>query len=354
MEEKTPLQKVVDAFVDYYGEDRVDLQTDHLGGHLILVYFPRVTVTNENDRSVDITELYARVKVDSLGKLIGTFMLNRAEYSVDQWYSNYMHSHIIEIPKTTLVEFQNPCLGSGPIKDTCAHLNGTFNEDIWRLFTLELDKYVHTESVFGIPYKYLENIGAPPGSSVIDRHIRINEEQWVKPLCMLSDNILLERFLPYLIIKKPFSFGFNDRYYIADSAYNIVVKVSNLFIEWYNSLSPSEQGTMKTDMFNSGLLFMCKISDGNIYKKEVIHHDYDSYRSMVGTPLWKFKGEYLRLNITGIPVDDNIPTVDMGENTSILLHPDAVMYMVNKMLKVINYRYGTTEAPRPGQEEIYL
>lgn len=353
MEEKTPLQKVVDAFVDYYGEDRVDLQTGY-SGSFILVYFPRVTVTNERDRSVDITELYTRVKVDDLGKLIGTFTLNRAEYSVDQWYSNYMHSHIAQIPKSTLTEFQNPCLGSGPIKDTCAYLNRTFNEAIWRLFTLELDKYVHTESISGVPYKYLESIGAPPDNSVIDSLVNINEGQRNKPVCMLTDSVLLERFLPYLIEEKPFSFGFNDGYYIADSAYNIVVKVSNLFIEWYNTLPLSEQGTMKTDMFNSGLLFMCKISDGNIYRKEVVHHNYDAYRSKVGTQLWKFKGEHLRLNITGIPVDDNIPTINMDENVSILLHPDAVMYMVNKMLKVINYRYGTTETPRPGQEEIYL
>lgn len=353
MEEKTPLQKVVDIFIDYYGEDKVDFQQDS-SGNIILVHFPRVTVTNENDRSVDITELYAKIRVDDNGKLIGTFTLNRAEYSVDHWYSDYMHSHIRCIPKNRLTDFQNPCLGEGPIRHTCLHLNESFDEDIWMLFTLELDKYVHTESVSGVPYKYLERIGAPHGDLIQNRRIAVNEYQWVKPDCMLTDHILLEGFLPYLIVKRPFSFGFNRKYYIADSAYNIVIKVSNLFIEWYNSLPALEQGTIKNDMLNSGILLVCKINNGTIYKQEVIHHDYSQYRRYVGTQLWKFKGEYLRLNITGILENDNILTISTDENTSVLLHPDVVMYMVNKMLKVINYKYGTTENLGLGQEEIYI
>lgn len=353
MEEKTPLQKVVDIFIDYYGEDRIDLQQSS-GSNLILVYFPRVTVTNEYDRSVDITELYAKVNVDNSGKLIGTFTLNRAEYSIEQWFSNYMHSHINGIPKSSLTSFLNPCLGNGPIRDTCATINRAFNEDIWRLFTLELDKYVHTESVTGVPYKYLESIGAPE-NSIIERTVDINAMQWSIPDCMLTDRILLDKFLPYLIIeKKPFSFGFDGKYYIADSPYNIVIKVSNLFIEWYNNLPLSEKGTIREDMQSSGLLFVCKVVNRNIYKLDAVNYDYSSIRREIGAPLWNFKGKLLRLNITGIPEDYNTPITNRDENTSVLLHPDAVMYMVNKMLKIINYRYGTTETPRPGQEEMYI
>lgn len=347
--EKTPLQKVVDILVDYYGEDRVDLQ----GTGAILIYFPHVTVTNENNRSIDITELYARILVDELGKLSGTFTLNRAEYSVDQWHSNYMHSHINGIQKDSLSTFKTPCLGAGPIQYTCATLNGEFDEDIWRLFALELDKYVHTESLAGVPYKYLERVTSP-GISPSSRTLSIMESIWRPTDCQNTPTLLLG-FLPFLIEKRPFRFGFNNgKYFIADSPYDIVVRMSNLFIEWYNNLPVSEQGTIKNDMFSADSLIVCKNSGNNIImKQDYSQYNYTQFRREIGRELWTFKGRRLRLNITGIPEDGNTPII-YDENTSILLHPSVVMYLVNKMLKVINYKYGKTTASEPGQEEFYL
>lgn len=348
MEERTLLQRVVEIFINYYGEDRVDLQ-----GDFIYVYFPHVTITNENDRSVDITELYAKVNVNICGELIGTFTLNRSEYTIEQWYSDYMHSHTAGIPKYNLSEFSSPCLGTGPIKDTCATLNLRFDEDIWRLFVFELDKYVHTESVSGRPYRYLERIGTPPLSSEENREIRINLNQRSMPNCMVPDTVIMDRFLPYVIQRRLLSFAFNRKYIVADSPYNIVVKLSNLFIEWYNNLPALEQGTIKEDMFNRGILIICKVNGDHIIRKQVINHNFDEYRRAVGTSLWRFKGNTVRLNITGIPEDNNL-VIEIDENSSVLLHPDVVMYLVNKILRIINYKYGNTESSESGQEPIYL
>lgn len=355
MEEKIPLQKVVDIFIDYYGEDKIDLQPiNGSSDSFILIYFPRVTVTNEHDRSIDITELYVRIKVDSQGKLIGTFTLNRAEYTIEQWIGNYMHSHVKTIPKSSLSSFQSSCLGNGPIVGTCTNLNNIFDEDIWRLFTLELDKYVHTESLSGVPYKYLESVGINNDSALL--YISINNTQHERPIFMLNHNILLTKFIPYIIEKRIFSFNFDRGYHIADSDYNIVIKTSNAFIEWYNSLPFSEQEdefgeNLKRSMFDSRELILCKVKNEKIYQCIDSSSNYTREKEKIGTLLWYFKDKLLRLNITGIPGTDDSYTND-DENTSILLHPSIVMYIVNKMLSIINYKYGTVD--KFNKKEVYI
>lgn len=355
MEEKTPLQKVVDIFVDYYGEDRVDLQ-----GNTIMVYFPRVTVTNENDRSVEITELYVKVVVDSDGRLRGTFTLNRSEYTAEQYYSGYMHSHVSGIPKYNHSAFQSSCLGNGPIRDTCSSLNTTFDEYIWNLFVLELDKYVHTESISGVPYKYLERIGSPNSGShyFVGRVVTIPNIVVENPITDAIMDLLLRRFLPYVIEKRPFRFNFIGQYSIADSPYNIVIRLSNLFIEWFNtSLSSEEQGVLKPELIGTNTLIVCKVSNGVIIRKELNRigiPNFNGYRRLIGRPLWTFKDREVTLNITNISENENITTLPEDENSSILLHPDVVIYFVQKLLRVINYKYGKTERFVPGEETIYL
>lgn len=355
MEEKTPLQKVVDIFVDYYGEDRVDLQ-----GNTIMVYFPRVTVTNENDRSVEITELYVKVVVDSDGRLRGTFTLNRSEYTAEQYYSGYMHSHVSGIPKYNHSAFQSSCLGNGPIRDTCSSLNTTFDEYIWNLFVLELDKYVHTESISGVPYKYLERIGSPNSGShyFVGRVVTIPNIVVENPITDAIMDLLLRRFLPYVIEKRPFRFNFIGQYSIADSPYNIVIRLSNLFIEWFNtSLSSEEQGVLKPELIGTNTLIVCKVSNGVIIRKELNRigiPNFNGYRRLIGIPLWTFKDREVTLNITNISENENITTLPEDENSSILLHPDVVIYFVQKLLRVINYKYGKTERFVPGEETIYL
>lgn len=154
MEEKTPLQKVVDLFIDYYGEDRIDLQNND-----IIIYYPSVIITNEHNKSHEIKELYTKVKVHNNGSLNGTFSFVRAEFTLEEWNSDYLHSHVSGINKSLPSNFKSSCLGSGPIRNTCLSLNDSFDEDIWKLFIFELDRYIQTESLEGGPYRRLENIG---------------------------------------------------------------------------------------------------------------------------------------------------------------------------------------------------
>lgn len=60
----------------------------------ILVYWPRVKVTNENNRYIYIQDLYAKIKLDINGCMPVEdtgFRLNRATYPIEQWECSYMH-----------------------------------------------------------------------------------------------------------------------------------------------------------------------------------------------------------------------------------------------------------------------
>ena len=171
--------KVYEIFKDFFGENLVDLQgfpdlipeSPALGesgySGYIIVRFPHVTVTNEHERSVDIREVYVKLKIDHTGSLIGKFQLSRAHFPMSHIRSNYAHSHIPGIPSLDS-PFLDPCLGSGPINNTINSLNVDFDEDLWNLFCLELQKYVGTESVSGVPYRYLEHIGVDRFSSSVN------------------------------------------------------------------------------------------------------------------------------------------------------------------------------------------
>lgn len=134
----------------------------------ILVHFPKVRVTNEHNKYVDITHLWVKVPITREGKSSGYFALNRSEYPVSHIKADYMHSHVCGINLSNSENFLSPCLGRGPIRHTINTLALDFDENIWKLFCLELDRYVRVESLLGGPYRRLETI---PTGYTIDRTI---------------------------------------------------------------------------------------------------------------------------------------------------------------------------------------
>lgn len=160
--------RILNIFNEFFGEDRVDMQgfptleeveeklpkgvkatriSNFISAYytapndkFILVHFPHVTITNEYDKSIEANEFYVKVVFDLEGKMTGRFALNRAEYPLLHFRWNYMHSHVCDIPTWNFQEFQTPCTGSGPINRTMCSLAIDFDEDLWRLFCLELDR----------------------------------------------------------------------------------------------------------------------------------------------------------------------------------------------------------------------
>ena len=311
--------------VDYIGDTR-------FSSGFILVHFPHVRITNEYNRFVDINHLYAKVEVLHNGSMNGYFSLNRAEYTYLHISSGYMHSHVSTIPTSDFTKFQIPCTGTGPINDTISNLSNEFDSDIWRLFCLELSKYVEVESIAGTPYHRLENLGTSnmgAGENVFRVVNQLRYDDSIKEI--------IKEFVPYFIKQGKLKFNYaNGSYSIGMSFTEYILVISNEFIDWYNKKYNNKEwrytfDTLKrSDVLKEGI-----IANNKIYY-ENSRRNVNSYAAYNGKRMCTFKGKDVLINI----VDINEVKED---NKSIILNTNIALYILSKILRVINYRYGKAE-----------
>jgi hypothetical protein len=296
----------------------------------ILVHFPEVRITNEYDKYVDIKHLWAKVMFNWEGKGKGGFGLNRSHYPINHFKSNYMHSHMGGIPKSDFTYFGTPCTGSGPINTTMATLAIGYDEAIWQLFCLELDRYVRVESIAGTPYYRLEQILSSEETNVRSDFTNraIKREIYTSGVLMFND------FVKYLLSNKILPFNYiNGSYSVAMSYVDCVVAVSNTFIEWHNDLYLNGTVDYKLpDLLSNKTLIKAIIKGGEIHYVTVRDGDIREASRYNGEHICFFKGEDITLVIDGAAEDN--------DNSTILLNPDYVEEIVFRLLLVLNYRYG--------------
>ena len=344
MEEQDPISIVHNIFNEFFGEENVDLQEQ-----TILIHFPEVKVTNEHDRSVDITHLWVKVKLSLDGTINGYFQMMRSELTFEQFESGYSHSHIHSVNIGNYYRWSDPCLGSGPIRNTIASLSTQFSEEMWNLFCLELSKYVTVESLTGVPYMYLERIGISNTSTTRELHFPFNHIDG----CPSELEPYIAAFIPAILSKKPFGFNFsNGSYGIAMSDRDLFITLSNLFIKWYNSL-PAAQQAPKEELFTWGIIFKGKCIGNKLYY--VFNNNANSvvdYNRLIGRELFRFKNKTITFNITNI-----VRTVEDDPNMSIFLSNTMVKAIIDRILRTINNKYGqsgTQENNFPGEAHRYL
>lgn len=341
------VEKVVNVLTNTTVKERIG--NAKFNGIFILVHFPHVRVTNEHDRFVDINHLWAKVKVSYNGTLNGGFTLNRSEYTLLHIKSHYMHSHINSIPIGDFTQFQNPCTGSGPINGTISALNRDYDEDMWNMFCLELSKYVTVESVAGVPYNYLERLGTNDMEVGVDRFITYLSPNYYGDT--LSTDKLRD-FVRHFINTKKLKFNYvNGSYSIGMSLPEYIILISNEFISWYNDLFNKGEVTNTFDNLKTReLLRECIIDNGKIYY-ETGRINVNNYLDYIGKKVCMFKGREITTSITDIAEVRN-------ENKSIILNTQTALYILNIILKVLNYRYGrnkaTHESNQLGTEVRYL
>ena len=325
--------EVLDLVLNQLCSEIVDTIGDiKFSSGFILVHFPHVRITNEYNRFVDINHLYAKVKVLHNGSMNGYFSLNRAEYTYLHISSGYMHSHVSTIPTSDFTKFQTPCTGTGPINDTISNLSNEFDSDIWRLFCLELSKYVEVESIAGTPYHRLENLGTSnmgAGENVFRVVNQLRYEDSIKGI--------IKEFVPYFIKQGKLKFNYaNGSYSIGMSFTEYILVISNEFIDWYNKKYNNKEwrytfDTLKrSDVLKEGI-----IANNKIYY-ENSRRNVNSCAAYNGQRMCTFKGKDVLINI----VDLNEVKED---NKSIILNTNIALYILSKILRVINYRYGKAE-----------
>lgn len=300
----------------------------------ILVHWDRVTITNENDKSVEIQELYAKIGISLEGTIPYEnhgFLLNRARYSKLQFKSNYMHSHVCSIPKRNFAEFQAPCLGRGPIRDTISSLKNDYDEALWLLFCQELAMYVTVESIAGVPYHRLEEIGSKDKSNLF-RGFSSTDNYLYYSEVVTHFNRLLNlggEFIPYYLEHGHLLFGFNKGMFdIGMSYYDYIIDISNAFIEWYNKSEFCCNSTT-SELYSKYILVKVIAADNKFTIPTEGLQDADIYR---GKFVCTFKGQPVSLQI------DEEAQMDECTLTT-LLHHDIAIHILKNILKVLNFRY---------------
>lgn len=379
------INEIFQVFTDYYGEDRVDIQlnisqdnflsylsaTHHAnlvcGGlhhsleycsknvikdlitrykedkttyidrfirinaiHVnILIYFPKITVTNEYDESIDIEEVYIRVPINTFGKMIFYFKIIRTKYSYEQYVSGYMHSHAHSGINKTSRDWRNMCLGSGPLVTTTHTLKNSYDLDIWRLFCIELDEYLKVESVAGVPYIRMNRVGNNTDLAV---YIISTNDYCCKDVQykIMSYSYFLKDFLKFLIwrlCKIDNYFAFRDATIclaISDEQFAIIA--SKYFIEYCNYRKLDiDLNTIISDYM---VLAQRDVSGILRYYSRANTSNYNNEPSP-SMKVLTFKGQ------------DKYVNIDVCTNTNnkeiYLLKPVIVSQILNYILKIVNY-----------------
>lgn len=305
----------------------------------ILVHFPRTVVTNEHDRSTVVNHIYVKVPITIKGSENGLFTMNRSEYTVAEIYSDYMHSHASHIPTDNFQNFVSCCLGSGPLNNTQTNLSLGFDEDRWNMFCLELSKYVEVESIAGRPYNYLEKISFNTSRmGNIDRLFNSHTLHFPAPdrrSSLLVRNAIRE-FLSYYLEHNNLTFSYRNGVYSLGMPFiEYLIHLSNSFIEFVNN---------RPELANSGITNCNIIGDyvvrnGELYQKSIdIDYYISTYREYVGKEVCTFKGRPVTVTITDLERADN-NTV----NDAKLINISLASYLLNRILRTINYRYGRNQ-----------
>lgn len=297
----------------------------------IVVYYPNVTVTNEYNNSVVINKVFIIVSLKYYGELLGTFKIVRSEYSLDQLGSRYMFSHVPSLSLDNLAKPKTPCLGSGPISYTMGTLKEECDLDLWKLFCVELNNYIHNESVEGGPYISLTNIRNRNLGSIA----YYNYNFMGRSYSSFFNEEDINTFIKYILSKKILKFNYNKGCFsIAMEPTKYLFLISNLFIEWYNELY--RKGVYTSDyhkLINRNILWRLIYKDNKVYTRG-FEIDYSNLLTYVGTPIIKFKGKVYTLEINNINKDKDY-------NEVIVLASNFISIITAKILKIVNYVYTT-------------
>lgn len=314
------INKVYKVFQDFFGEEFVDIQKNTW--YYILVYYPEVYIKNECDTKHLLKDLFVKVKLQDNGKLKEQFTITRATFSKDEIRANYLHSHVNGIPER-LKDFQLSCLGRGPIYNTINTLmTDSYDEEMWKLFCLELDRYIKTESLKGIPYKKISNIG--------------NLEYNV--LCSYADqnieneaiNYFIKKFIEYIINNQKINFNYtiSNKYNIAFSDYKFHILLSELYIEY-----------CKTYKYKLDYLEEYSIRDERVYTPSIYTSNLSSL--LLNQPVCTFKNKEFICKII----------ITNHDNTSKLLNCNIVAKCKKLLTILFNYANSTE---RNSKENLYI
>ena len=358
--------EVYDIFINHFGEQYVDLQglpdgtfllpkhvvealstTDINDAHIkdmqevwkttvatIMVHWPTVTVTNENGKSIVIQDLYVKVNVTTEGTIpyeYHGFTMNRATYPWIQYQRRYVHSHLPGLDRHQPQRFEQPCLGSGPIRNTIVNLKNNCDEAFWMLFCQELSMYVTVESLTGGPYMRLEEIGRYGRCAQNDYQTFNSSYNYaLSSFTHAFPKPWIEGFVAYYLENGHLTLKYADGKYQAGMPYQqFMLDISNAFIEYHNN-SPLHDRKPLEMLLHKKILINYAVIQGKFY--DANGNDAFVTDTISGRVICEFKGNPVRCRV--LPREPQ-----EGIQTTLILNHDLAMVILKNILQVINFRY---------------
>lgn len=324
------IKDIYQVFKDYFKEENVDIQKES-DGYIIIVHWDTITITNEYDEQVTIQDFYAKIRITQNGRLLCSPFFIKTTYSNLHWKAGYVHSHIPRLYDTcTGLEWNNGCLGEGPIKNTIYKLSDSLRSHykdpiMWTLFCFELDKYVRTESVQGVPYFRMRDIVS---RSISPRIHAIIFPRSV-PLSPIDIGIgYFNAFMEYVLDSKKLPFSYRGGgYSIGMSDNDIILLISNLFIKWYNNNKEYRDTHPFNSLLRQDILMEAFIKDGKMVKSGTLRLS----RPLPEDPIFTFKGKDVYLKIAR--TTDSISSLT-------ILNPTIISNIIYRILRTLNCCYG--------------
>lgn len=375
-----------DIFVDYYTEERVDLnimsikdfseysfnslneistgklinlsidslketdnvieklhQSSELPTFNILIWFPHVTITNEEGQSVNIEDLYARLQIGSKRLDLYDVSMLRSSYSYLQWLVGYSHSHLPHVGNEII--WKHPCFGSGPIVETYNSLlysntSDTERKELYGLFAFELDKYVTVESIAGGPYFKMSCIKLNNTSNDYTNLPTFNiDSKYIK---------LATDFLKYYINNYNIKFSLkNNQLCLGMGTSEFKEILYKEFAKWYNNqYCKGVYNYTKMHLINIDII--TENSNNSLYKSKIEYLKSDHI-------ILKFKNRDIHFRVYGN--DANIE--DLLKN-SITFNSNFYKFLLLQLYTLINFNNDGTRSKKANKkyknstEHIYL
>lgn len=191
----------------------------------VVTYFPKKTISNENDLSMELTDIYVKTKFRLSGKFNSMFLC-RTTLTENEFLSNYQHSHC----NSHNFEYGTLCLGAGPLSFTTSKLKtiNVTDENLYKVFLnlycFELDKYLEVESITGGPYHYISDVLNYGNEFVADNGIdELSEIKYIYSRNVINESLLKEFFSNYSEV-------------LVENLLNMVVVFNNNYITIKNSI----------------------------------------------------------------------------------------------------------------------
>lgn len=319
-----PSEFTLDILSDYNLNVKLDIE-DFINTYyqkppfFIFVHFPDVTITNEHNDSINIKDLYARIPIYWNGTLNHRFEMIVTTYTRTLFNAGYCHSHLHTLYDNKPY-FDTPCLGTGPLVETCEVLTSNFTEDNWRLFCVELSRYVTVESLLGTPYYRMTDITDKSNNKPIKVYC-VHSYIW-------NYKKLLIETIHNLISKKLLNFKYvNGEYNFANSEAELIRIISNEFIAIYNEkFNKKEVTETLQQLANRCFIKKVKYFNDNYYFISIVRDKIPS-----SDVLFTFKGKDIKTVVT-----EDITNV----RQIYILNSDKVSYIATKLLEFINMNYG--------------